>query len=140
MGTAYRLDDQIAFLLRRAYQRHAAMFTERMVDGITPMQFAAMAKLREAGPLSQNKLGRETAMDAATIKGVVSRLRNRGLVDLAPDPNDQRRITVSLSADGRAVVSRCVRVAVGVSKTVLGPLNPADQQVLAELLGRIADA
>jgi len=42
-----------------------------MRSDLTPTRFAAMAKLLEHGSLSQNELGRMTAMDIATIKGVV---------------------------------------------------------------------
>ena len=70
----YRLEDQVGFYLRRAGQRHAAIFAEYMTDDLTPTQWAALVKLAEFVSLSQNLLGRETAMDAATIKGVVDRL------------------------------------------------------------------
>ena len=50
----------------------------RVIPEVTTTQFAALAKLAEQGPLSQNQLGRATAMDAATIKGVVGRLVRGG--------------------------------------------------------------
>ena len=70
----YVLDDQVGFLLRVALQRHTAIFTTRMIEGLTQTQFAALAKLHEVGPCSQNHLGRLIYLDAATIKGVVDRL------------------------------------------------------------------
>jgi Transcriptional regulators len=82
---AYQLSTQVGFNLRRANQRHVAIFA-RHVDGLTPTQFAALARLFEQGPLSQNRLGRETAMDSATIKGVVGRLKAKGFGDLAARP------------------------------------------------------
>lgn len=82
----YRLEDQVGFFLRRAGQRHAAIFADRITDQLTPTQWAALVKLVEFDSLSQNLLGRETAMDAATIKGVVDRLLKRGFVATAPDP------------------------------------------------------
>ena len=60
---AYILDDQIGFILRLAYQKHAVLFLEYLGDDFTPTQWAALAKLRECGPCSQNHLGRLTAMD-----------------------------------------------------------------------------
>ena len=53
--------------------------------------WAVLAKLTETGPCAQNVLGRLTAMDVATIKGVIDRLTARGLTlppaaDLAADP------------------------------------------------------
>jgi len=96
----YRLEDQVGFYLRRAGQRHAAIFAEHITDELTPTQWAALVKLAEFESLSQNLLGRETAMDAATIKGVVDRLLKRGFVATAPDPDDARRMRVSITRAG----------------------------------------
>ncbi len=57
-----------------AIQRHTAIFTGCMVEALTQTPFAALAKLYEVGPCSQNHLGRLIYLDAATIKGVVERL------------------------------------------------------------------
>ena len=68
------LDEQVGFLMRVAMQRHTSIFMSRMIEGLTQTQFAALAKLYEVGPCSQNHLGRLIYLDAATIKGVVDRL------------------------------------------------------------------
>jgi hypothetical protein len=73
----YVLDEQVGFALRQAQQRHTTIFAAKMIEDLTPTQWAALAKLRELGDCSQNHLGRLTAMDAATIKGVVDRLTAR---------------------------------------------------------------
>lgn len=134
----YRLEDQVGFYLRRAGQRHAAIFAERMTDELTPTQWAALAKLAEFESLSQNLLGRETAMDAATIKGVVDRLLKRGFVATAPDPDDGRRMRVSITREGLAAVARGVRPATGITAETLKPLEAAECRLLVELLQRIS--
>lgn len=79
-GQDYRLEDQVGFVLRRAHQRASGIFAEVMGRyDVTPTQFAALAKLADVAPVSQNELGRLTAMDPATIFGVVSRLVKRGM-------------------------------------------------------------
>ena len=98
----YRLSGQVGFNLRRANQRHVAIFAKH-VQGLTPTQFAVLARIHECGALSQNKLGRLTAMDSATIKGVVERLRLKGLVRSSADQNDQRLRLVDLTSLGRTV-------------------------------------
>lgn len=139
-STDYRLDEQIGFLLRRASQRHSTIFKEQMLDGLTPRQFATLAKLLEVGPLSQNRLGRATAMDAATIKGVVDRLTARDLVASTEDPIDRRRRTVSLTAKGERLARRCTKVALGITATTLDGLSPDEQAILQRLLRSIAEA
>lgn len=102
----YVLDDQVGFLARVAMQRHTAIFTARMVEALTQTQFAALAKLHEVGPCSQNHLGRLIYLDAATIKGVVDRLSGRGFLTALNDPKDRRRRAVALTERGRQVTER----------------------------------
>ncbi|MEP0583551.1 MAG: MarR family transcriptional regulator, partial [Roseibium sp.] len=73
----YVLDDQIGYLLRKAYQRNAVLFSEKVQD-LTPTQFAVMARLTELSSVSQNQLGRTVGLDVATTKGVIVRLLARG--------------------------------------------------------------
>lgn len=134
----YRLDDQVGFLLRRAHQRHTALFHQQMPDGLTPTQFAAMARLRERGALSQNLLGREIALDGATIKGVVDRLVVRGFVRVDPDPDDGRRSLVSLTPTGEEVAARCTPVALEISERTLAPVAAEEQPRLLALLEDLA--
>ncbi|CAN0544703.1 unnamed protein product, partial [Laminaria digitata] len=62
----YLLEDQVGHLLRRAHQRHTAIFQATIGDPqLTPLQFASLMKLADVGEASQNHLGRLTAMDAA---------------------------------------------------------------------------
>ena len=133
----YRLEDQVGFHLRRAAQRHAAIFATHMTDALTPTQWAALVRLAAFDSLSQNLLGRETAMDAATIKGVVGRLARRGLVTTAPDPEDARRRRVSITPTGRAVVTRGTGPATAITAETLSPLSAAERLQLVDLLRRL---
>ena len=135
----YDLDSQVGFLLRRAHQRHTALFNEHMPDRLTPTQFAAMARLLERGALSQNLLGREIALDAATIKGVVDRLVARGLLEVRSDPDDGRRSLVSLSDEGRVRASQYIEVAAAISEATLAPVDPDQRERLLALLTDLAD-
>lgn len=134
---AYCLEEQIGFILRRAYQRHTAIFAREIAGELTPTQFAALAKLDELGECSQNQLGRLIAVDAATVKGVVERLQSRGLVRTTPDPVDRRRIVVSLTAEGKEQARLSISTAIGISETTLQPLTMAERQMLIRLLTRI---
>ena len=91
----YVLERQVGFVMRRAVQRHIAIFSA-LIPEMTPTQFAALAKLCELGQASQNELGRLTAMDVATIKGVVDRLRARSLIASAPLDDGERRQLLQL--------------------------------------------
>lgn len=129
----YLLDDQIGYVLRRVTQRHLAIFSERFPQ-ITNTQWAVLARLAELGPLSQNHLGRMTSLDAATVKGVVDRLARQGWVETAADPNDRRRLTVSLTAEGEKTFNAGMSAALKVSQETLGPLTAPERAQLLSLL------
>ncbi len=134
---AYRLDDQVGFVLRQAQQRHTTLFAAIMIEGLTPTQWAALARLAEVGPSSQNRLGRLTAMDAATIKGVIDRLNARGFTRTRPDPADARRLLVELTAAGAELFARAEPAAREITAQTLAPLDADEQARLVELLRRL---
>ena len=133
----YVLDDQSGFLMRVAMQRHTSIFTSRMVEGLTQTQFAALAKLYEVGPCSQNYLGRLIYLDAATIKGVVDRLHLRGFVTALNDPKDRRRRAVALTERGRTVTEAAMTVASEITAATLGPLTADEQRQITKLLRKL---
>jgi len=135
---AYRLDDQVGYLLRLASQRHATIFQSLTIEGLTPTQFSALIRLSEQGKCSQNRLGRLAAMDVATIKGVADRLRQKGLIVAEPDPDDKRRTLISLSPTGTALVQRMQSVGHAITDETLNPLTAAEQRSLAKLLRKLA--
>jgi DNA-binding MarR family transcriptional regulator len=135
---AYRVDQQVGFFLRQANQRHVSIFSGMMGDRLTTTQWAALMKLSEIQPCSQNQLGRETAMDVATIKGVIDRLVARDFVATEPDPNDGRRLVLSVTEEGLAAIERNIDTARAVTEETLSPLSSAERMMLIELLVKIS--
>ncbi len=131
------LEEQIGFILRQVNQRHTTIFANRIGDELTPTQWAALVKLREIGPCSQNFLGRLTAMDGATIKGVVDRLTKRRLTETTPDPEDSRRRLVALTAAGERLLRERVVAAAEITEMTLAPLPAADRAALLRLLKKL---
>ena len=136
----YLLEDQVGHLLRRAHQRHTAIFQATIADQqLTPLQFAALMKLADVGEASQNHLGRLTAMDAATMQGVIKRLIARGLIARRPDPDDRRRLLLTLTDDGRVLVAVATARGHRISDETLEPLSPSERQTFLKLLRRLPD-
>ena len=132
----YLLERQVGFIIRRVMQRHIAIFSS-LIPEMTPTQFAALAKLCELGQTSQNELGRLTSMDVATIKGVVDRLRARGLVQAAPLVGDRRRLLLTPTEEGRTIHAELVAKASEVTRQTLAPLGSQEQDRLIKLLERL---
>src|SRR6201991_2862913 len=134
---AYILDEQIGFILRQVWQRHTTIFAREIGINLTPTQWAALAKLAETGPCSQNQLGRLTAMDVATIKGVIDRLTARGLTETSPDPEDGRRLLVSLTRAGQQVAEKSAPNALAITRETLAPLDAKERETLMALLSKL---
>ena len=134
----YLLDEQVGFILRKAYQRHMTIFGEHIVGGLTSMQFSTLYRLAtEPGPVSQNALGRMVAMDAATTKGVVSRLLARELINSEPDQVDRRRYMLTTSEEGRALLAQALPQVKKITEETLSPLTADERDTLIRLLQKL---
>lgn len=133
-----RLEDHVGFLLRKAHQRHAAIFLEEAADhGLTPTQFAALSKTVALGRTTQNHLGRLIAMDPATIQGVVRRLTARGLIERTRDPMDRRTAVLTATDAGVALVARAVPCARRSHNAALAPLTEDERAHFLTLLHKM---
>lgn len=129
---------EICYLIRRAHQRAAVIFQEIMKEyDLTPTQYAVVVKMAELGEMSQNHLGRLVAMDPATNQGVVRRLLKRGLIRQRHDPNDKRRLLLSLNPAFRAVIENVLQDGNKICPVILSPLSPEERDRLYELLRKI---
>jgi DNA-binding MarR family transcriptional regulator len=138
---AYRLEDQVGFLLRRAYQRASSNLIDRIgPHDLTAPQFATLARLYERGPLSQNLLGRLVAMEPANIRDVVQRLKRRRLVTTRRDTGDGRLILVALTASGLSLVEQLLPIEIECTAKTLAGFSANEKKILYDLLGRLADS
>ncbi|OKO81524.1 MULTISPECIES: MarR family transcriptional regulator [unclassified Bradyrhizobium] len=135
--SSYVLDEQVGFILRQVWQRHSSIFSRDIGINLTPTQWAALSKLAETGPCSQNQLGRLTAMDVATIKGVIDRLTARGLTETSQDPEDGRRLLVSLTRAGQQLAEKLAPNALAITRETLAPLDAKEREMLMALLNKL---
>jgi len=135
----YVLEQHIGHLLRRSHQRHVANFEKGLgALDLTPTQFAALAKIGERGEVSQNLLGRQTAMDPATIQGVIQRLMARNLIERRADPSDRRATLLRLTPAGLALTKTAIVKVEEVSQSTLAPLDARERATLALLLQKLS--
>jgi DNA-binding MarR family transcriptional regulator len=131
------LDEQVGFILRQVWQRHSSIFSRDIGTNLTPTQWAALSKLAETGPCSQNQLGRLTSMDVATIKGVIDRMTARGLTETSQDPEDGRRLLVSLTRAGQQLAEKLAPNALAITRETLAPLDAREREMLMALLNKL---
>lgn len=136
----YDFSEQVGHLLRRAYQRHVAIFQQVIPDSrLTGAQFSVLCALRDRGPISMSEICRETAIDQATVRGIVERLKARGLVTTAADAVDRRKVIVALDQAGVALLGEVIPAAHRVSELTVASLNSAEQVALLYLLRKLGN-
>ena len=133
---SYQLDDQVGYKLRLANQRHLEIFSRHLPE-VTPTQFSILVRLCEVGEVSQNQLGRLVAMDAATTKGVITRLIDRGLVQSRQDGQDLRRLQISLTHEGHTVLRAAIKKAQVITEETTERLTSREVLRLMTLLDKL---
>ena len=130
-------------LIRRLHQIGVSVFQDRMkaagID-LTPVQFAALAALRDHPGRDQATLAGLIAYDRATIGGVVDRLEAKGLVAREVSPHDRRARIVSLTPGGRALLATVTPLVAAAQADMLPGLTEAERQTFLDLAARAAAA
>jgi DNA-binding MarR family transcriptional regulator len=131
---------QIGFLIRKFYQKNQAIWQQLCVDDqMTSVQSAALSVVYRDGPCSLTDLGRAAAMDPATTRGVVERLRVRGMISLIDDPADRRKVIVQLEPAARDYLAAMAPNMPRIAEATLSPLNPAERLALDFLLRKVTE-
>jgi DNA-binding MarR family transcriptional regulator len=77
-----------------------------ITGALTFPETAALGRLDRGGPASAADLARQEQISAQSMWSTLSDLEARGLINRQPDPEDGRRILLSISAAGRRELNR----------------------------------
>jgi DNA-binding MarR family transcriptional regulator len=108
---------------------------------LTPVEVAIVDDVIRNPGASVTDIGQRTGFVQSHVSASVARLRERGIVETAPDPADRRRTTVRIARPAmRAIVHRSRRPVDGVVKAAVPDTDTARRVIelldeLAELLG-----
>jgi DNA-binding MarR family transcriptional regulator len=135
---AYHLDDDIGYLLGRAYtEGYRNLLKEFSALDIRPNQFVLLAQLDKTGPVSQNHLGRLCGMKPATAHMIVERLAVKGLVTADNNENDQRLTIISMTDAARAILGNLKLRAMAAGESSLRALSASEQESLRRFLKKL---
>ena len=85
-----------------------------------------------------NEIVDATAIDEASVRGIVERLKWRQLVTAAHEPGDARRMEVALTPAGTSLVEQTVPIAEQITELTFGDLDPVERATLVALLRKIS--
>jgi len=124
-------------LIRRAQQRHVALWQEQVSAEVSSVQYAALAALERMPGASQSELGAELDLDRSTIADIVSRLERRGVIERSSHGSDRRRYSLRLTAAGLAEVDRLRPLVAEANAKLTEGLSAGELATLRMLLKRI---
>jgi MarR family transcriptional regulator, lower aerobic nicotinate degradation pathway regulator len=135
----YEFSEQIGHLLRRAYERHVAIFQEMVPDRqLTAAQFVVLCTVRDNAPCEIPVIVASTAIEESTVRGIVERLKWRKFVSVAQDAGDTRHLAVSLTPAGAETIEQTVPFAQQISERTFDGLDAGERKAIVELLRKMS--
>jgi DNA-binding MarR family transcriptional regulator len=111
-------------------------------DDLTTPETSALSKLDRGGPRTSAELARLEQISAQSMGATLSALADRGLIERSPDPQDGRRVTISINDAGRGVLrerrsARTQQIAAGLARGFT-PAELRQLTAVAPLIERLA--
>ncbi|MBL0091112.1 MAG: MarR family transcriptional regulator [Piscinibacter sp.] len=136
-----QLDNQVCFALYSASLAMTKLY-KPLLDalGLTYPQYLVLLVLWERDGLAVNELGERLFLDSGTLTPLLKRMEAAGWLIRERASDDERRVLVSLTADGQALkrraqsVPRALAAATGCSADELVALTQRLQQLRTQLL------
>ncbi|GAA3747328.1 MarR family winged helix-turn-helix transcriptional regulator [Salinactinospora qingdaonensis] len=112
-------------------------------EGMEPWEFDVLATLLRSGPpytLGPKDLVATTMVGSAALTNRVDRLVNRNLVTREVDPENRRKLLISLTPEGLELANRMAEGHVANEHRVLEGLDAADREELSRLLRKLLES
>ena len=96
------LEQQICYAMHTTVRAFDGVYRELLAEhGLSYPQYIALMTVGEHGPLTVGTLGELMHLDSGTLSPLLKRMEAAGLVARTRDPEDERRVLVSVTATGR---------------------------------------
>ncbi|WP_168790634.1 MarR family winged helix-turn-helix transcriptional regulator [Paraburkholderia aromaticivorans] len=121
-------------LVRRAQQRHVAIWLSEVSTEITSVQYAALEILQITPGINQRQLGDELDVDRSTIADLVARMVRNDLIERSDDPVDKRSYVLFLTPEGKKHLATLRPRVEEVERILTARLTPRECLELRRLL------
>jgi DNA-binding MarR family transcriptional regulator len=105
--------------------------------GLTLGQYTALSVFCSSGRLSNAKLAERTMVSPQAANELIKSMEKNGWIVRKPDPNHGRIINISLTREGKQLLTRCNKVIAKLEREMLKGLS--DRQI-ATLHGQLRNA
>ncbi|MFB8088316.1 MarR family winged helix-turn-helix transcriptional regulator [Streptomyces sp. NPDC055992] len=126
------------YLMSKTGKAARGRLADRLAErGLRLWHMAVLAALTDFGPHVQREIAARLSIDRSDVVKIVDGLGAAGLVERARDTADRRRVTVTVTPAGRALLEDLESEAVAVQEELLTPLNARERAQLTALLLRV---
>lgn len=136
---AVRLDQflpfQLAVVANKVSQTIAKIIEQEFNLHIP--EWRILATLLYHSPVSSQFLVQHTAMDPARVSRAQTRLDDLGLINVQQDPDDKRRVLITLTQRGSEIVSQTLPRAIEAEKVIFGSLSETERRGLETTLDKL---
>lgn len=130
---AILFNEQLCFPLYAASNLITRLYRPLLSElGLTYPQYLVMMLLWEAAPRSVSDLGNALHLDSGTLTPLLKRLETAGLVVRRRDNEDERRVFIVLTEQGRALRAPAAKVPLALANA-----TQCSNEELAELRDRV---
>jgi DNA-binding MarR family transcriptional regulator len=137
---AVRLMDEVRQVSRAIYHLSEQSLAEA---GLSMAQYRVLMhlffaeKMGPGGELNPSEISDRQGVSRNTISSLLRSLEDEGLVERRLDPQDRRRFNISLTANGRNLVTDYARQHLHSVGNCFTVLNLAEQETLSQLLHKV---
>ncbi|SDK27965.1 DNA-binding transcriptional regulator, MarR family [Nocardioides sp. YR527] len=97
-------------------------------SGVTALQYTALSVLERRPTMSAADLARASFVRAQSAADLIGALERRGLIERRIDPDNRRRMLISLTTEGRAFLDAYDPRVEELEEQMLAELGPADRE------------
>lgn len=123
-------DDELRMLLQRVARR----IRNNRADGtMSDTQLGVLFRV-EQSPASPGALAERERISPPSMNRTLNALEKAGLVTRSPDPDDARRVVVSITPAGRGMITETRRLRTAWFSQRLAELSPAERAAFERLV------
>ena len=113
------LDEQLCFPIDAASNLIVKAYRPFLTPlGLTYPQYLVMLVLWEKECVSVGDLGQILHLDSGTLTPLLKRMETSGLINRSRDPNDERRVLISLKDKGRDLSAEAEKIPKELTKNI----------------------
>ena len=113
------LDEQLCFPIYAASNLIVKAYRPFLTPlGLTYPQYLVMLVLWEKECVSVGDLGQILHLDSGTLTPLLKRMESSGLINRSRDPNDERRVLISLKDKGRDLSAEAEKIPKELTKNI----------------------